>query len=107
MNPLDDLLDAEGTPAEDGIALMTELVGAVTWLRRDAMPGITMWDAYEQALRPGNEAEWSTPDPLGAALRLALSNDGEPIAHVLTHGIRRWLDAMSRCFNEGSGWQSG
>ena len=79
MNPLDDLLDYEEEGVDDGIALVTELVGAVTWLRRGAMPGIDVWDAVEQALlwRSGTEADWSAPDPLRAALLVAAAEQGE------------------------------
>jgi hypothetical protein len=106
MSPLDDLLDSEGAPVDDGIALMTELVAAVTWLRRGAMPGLTIWDAIEQALRwrSGMEADWSTPDPLRVALKVTSIEQGVPLDHQLANAIRLWLAATSHSFNDGIDW---
>lgn len=97
MNPLDDLLDSEGGPVDNGVALMTELVAAVAWLRRDAMPGLTIWDAIEQALRwrSGTEADWRAPDPLRAALKVASIEQGVPLERQLAEAIRLWLAATS------------
>ena len=106
MNPIEDLLEADGAPIDDGIALIADLVAAVTWLRRGAMPGITIWDAVEQALRwrSGAEADWSEPDPLRAALRNALADAGAPMAQLLSEALRVWLDATAWSFNGGVGW---
>jgi hypothetical protein len=105
MTPLDDLLDAEGAPTDDGIALIAELIAAVRWLRRGAMPGLTVWDAIEQALRwrSGTDADWLEPDPLRAALQMAIANP-QAIADVLAEAIRSWLAATSQTFNDGIAW---
>jgi hypothetical protein len=106
MNPLDDLLDAEGAPVDDGIMLMTELVAAVSWLRRGAMPGITVWDVVEQALRwrSGMETDWNEPDPLRAALQVTVTDHNTPLPHLLSDAVRSWLAATSQSFNEGANW---
>ena len=105
MNPLDDLLDHEEAPADNGIALMAELVAAVTWFRRGAMPGITVWDAIEQAMRwrSGTDADWSEPDRLRAALQIAIARP-QVLADVVAEAIRSWLAATSQAFNEGIDW---
>jgi hypothetical protein len=73
MNALDDLLPP--TMPDDGGELLTQLVAAVDFLRRGASPGLTVWDAMEQALRIfGNfEADWLDPDPLMRAIRVSTS----------------------------------
>jgi hypothetical protein len=105
MNPLDDLLDEKDAHADDGLAPMTELVAAVTWLRRGAMPGLTVWDAIEQALRwrSGTDADWREPDPLRAALQIAIVNP-EALSDVLAEAIRSWVIAMRSAFNEDRGF---
>jgi hypothetical protein len=106
MNPSDDLLDAEDAPTDDGITLMTELVAAVTWLRRGAITGLTVWDAIEQALRWQSETttDWREPDPLRAALRIAIAETRSPVAHVLEAALRSWLNATSQSFNDSVAW---
>jgi hypothetical protein len=105
MTPLNDLLDAEDAPTDNGIVLMTELVAAVTWLQRGAMPGLTVWDAIEQALRwrSGTDADWREPDPLRAALQIAIVNP-RALSDVLAEAIRSWLTATSQSFNDGIAW---
>lgn len=106
MSPLDDLLDVASAPDDDGITLMAELVAAVTWLRRGAMPGLTIWDAIERALcgRSRTEADWHEPDPLRAALQVAMTDDNTPLPHLLGNAVRSWLAATSQSFNEGANW---
>jgi hypothetical protein len=106
MNPLDDLLDADGAPVDDGIALMAELVAAVTWLRRGAMPGLTIWDAIERAQcwRSRTDADWHQPDPLRAALQVTMTHHNTPLPHLLGNAVRSWLAATSQSFNEGANW---
>lgn len=104
MNPLEDLLDAEDAPADNGIALVTELAAAVTWLRRGAMPGLTVWDAIEQALRSGTEADWRAPDPLRAALQATVVDQRALMAHLLADAIRLWLARTSHLFNDDIAW---
>jgi hypothetical protein len=106
MTPLDDLLDAEVAPADNGLALMTELVAAVSWLRRGAMPGLTVWDAIEQALRwrSGTEQRWGERDPLRTALEAAAAEPHASLTHVLDDALRLWLAASSEFFNEDIAW---
>jgi hypothetical protein len=107
MTPLDDLLDAEDVPTDDGIALIAELVAAVTWLRRGAMPGLTLWDAIEQALRYRlrTEVDWRESDPLRAALSIAIEEQAEPVARLLSDAVRIWLVATSQVFNDCNEWR--
>ena len=105
MNALDDLL----LPAtlDDGGELLTQLVAAVAFLRRGASPGLTVWDAMEQALRIfGNfEADWLDPDPLMRAIRVSTSMVGHlTTAEIITAATRQWLSAMSAIYNEGVPW---
>jgi hypothetical protein len=107
MNALDDLLPPPST-ADDGGELLTQLVAAVDFLRRGASPGLTVWDAMEQALRIfGNfEADWLDPDPLLRAIRVSTSIVGHlTTAEVITAAIREWLSAMSSIYNEGIPWR--
>jgi hypothetical protein len=107
MNPLDDLLDAQGAPADDGMALMTELLAAVTWLRRGAFPGLTIWDAVEQAVRdrPGTNGLGNRRDPFAVALRGMLDRAGDgPVLIELVEALRQWLDLTRHAFNEGVPW---
>ena len=106
MSPLDDLLDVESAPADGGLALTAELVVAVTWLRRGAMPGLTIWDAIEQALcwQSRTEAGWHEPDSLPAALQVTMTDHNTPLPHLLGNAVRSWLAATSQSFNEGANW---
>ena len=107
MNALDDLLPP--ATLDDGGELLTQLVAAVNFLRRGASPGLTVWDAMEQALRIfGNfEADWLDPDPLMRAIRVSTSIIGHlTTAEVITAAIREWLSAMSSIYNEGVPWEA-
>ena len=108
MNALDDRLPHPTTP-DDGGQLLTQLFAAVDFLRRGASPGLTIWDAVEQALRIfGNfEADWLDPDPLLRAIRISTSTIGcLTTAEVITAAIRDWLTVTSSTYNEGIPWQS-
>ncbi len=106
MSPNDDLLDSYGVPRDDGIALMTELAAAVRWLRRGAMPCLTIWDAIDQALRWQSQtsADWNEPDPLRTALQIAIADKRLPVAHMLEAALRSWLAATSQSFNGSVAW---
>ena len=107
MNALDDLLPP--ATLDDGGELLTQLVAAVNFLRRGASPGLTVWDAMEQALRIfGNfEADWLDPDPLMRAIRISHSTIGHlTTAEVITAAIREWLSAMSAIYNEDVPWEA-
>jgi hypothetical protein len=106
MTPLDDLLGSDEKAVDDGVVLMTELVAAVTWLRRGDRPGLTVWDAIEEALRGRSamRADWCLPDPLREALQAKFAEQDVPIAVALADAIRQWLHAMSHSLNEGHNW---
>ena len=107
MNALDDLVPP--TTPDDGGDLLTQLVGAVDFLRRGASPGLTVWDAMEQALRIfGNfDADWLDPDPLKRAIQVSTSIVGHlTTAEVITAATREWLSAMSSIYNEGIRWEA-
>jgi hypothetical protein len=106
MSPIDDLLDSYGAPADDGIVLMTELIAAVSWLRRDAMPCLTIWDEIDEALRWQSKttADWREPDPLRRALQIAIADTRSPVASVLEAALRSWLTATSQSFNDDVAW---
>jgi hypothetical protein len=106
MSPLDDLLGSDGVPGGDGIALMTELVAAVSWLRRGATPCLTIWDVIDQAVRWRSQTtvDWSEPDPLRSALQIAIADTSEPVAQVLDNALRSWLSATSQSFNDNVAW---
>ena len=108
MTPVDDL-EPNDEPLDDGGSLLIQLVGALDYLRRGAYPTLTVWSAHEQALRwHGNfEPDWSDPDPLLRALRLALSALGKRTsAEMLGISIRRWISATAGIFNESEAWDS-
>ena len=106
MSPLDDLTaDQAGV---DGLATFKELATAVGWLRRGAMPGLTMWDAVEQALRwqLRVEPDWNEPDPLRAVLLATLmASADKPADSVIAGALRGWLNATAATFNESVPWQ--
>jgi hypothetical protein len=106
MSPIDDLLYSYGVHGDDGTALMTELVAAVRWLRRGAMPCLTIWDAIDQALRWQSQtsADWNEPDPLRTALQIAIADTRRPLAHMLEAALRAWLAATSQSFNGSVAW---
>ena len=106
MSALDDL-----TPNQawvDGIEIFNELTAAVGWLRRGAIPGLTVWDAFEQALRwhLRVEPDWNEPDPLRALLLATLMASADQSAEsVIAGAVRGWLDATAATFNEGFPWR--
>jgi hypothetical protein len=109
MNPLDDLLESEPAPADDGVALVTELVVAVTWLRRGAMPGLTIWSALDQAIRLDwhTAHDWAATDPLRGALQLVVNEPSGPsVEQRLDTAIRGWLGATATIYNEGYEWSA-
>lgn len=106
MSPLDDLIPSDTGVADDGIDLFTELIAAVAWLRRGAMPGLTMWDAIEKALRfQANAAmDWHNADPLRTSLQKVLDGRSSPVDQCIAAAFRVWLDATASLFNETIPW---
>lgn len=106
MNELDDLFGDE-TGAGNGLELISELVVAVTWLRRGAMPQLTVWHVLEQALRleVGDDADFGEADPLGRVLAHAIwRNRAGTTEEMLTSAIRTWLSAVGNVYNTGLAW---
>ena len=107
MSPLDDLIPSDNGVADDGLELFSELVTAVAWLRRGAMPALTVWDAIEQALRwrVGSEPQWNEADPLGVVLLEVLIAPVEDSLSTRIHNaLRGWIEATASTFNEGVSW---
>ena len=100
-----------------------DVVAAVSYLTVTHRPGLTVWDAFEEAVRwwtaarldPADdfpsrsavELPWSDPDPLRTTLeRLvevvgpAHSMDGLDLPDALDGALTVWLSAMSERFNE-------
>ena len=106
MSPLDDLTSDQARV--DGLEIFNELTAAVGWLRRGAIPGLTVWDAFEQALRwqLRVEPDWNEPDPLRAVLLATLMASADQSAEsVIAGAVRGWLDATAATFNEGFPWR--
>lgn len=95
--------EVEGDDPSDGAAWLLDLVAAVDHLRRGLRPGLTVWDAIEEALRAG-EPDWDDPDPLRTTLQDLLSRTSRPADLELQAGIRRWVLATGQRFNDGHHW---
>lgn len=101
--------------------LWLEVVAAVEYLGANHRPGLTVWDAFAEALlwwveeagspeHPGHEARglpWHDPDPLRSALELLLrvaspagTLDGHGLPAVVDGALCSWLDAMANAFND-------
>lgn len=106
-NPLVDPADSE--PLAEGGTWLLDLVAAVDHLRRGHRPGLTVWDAIEEAVRwtvspHDDEPGWDTADPLAAALRRFLDRADAPVADRMQAAIRRWVAAMAGRYNDGRHW---
>lgn len=92
----------------DGGTWLLDLVAAVDHLRRGHRPGLTVWDALEEAVRwatsVDDESVWDTPDPLANSLRRFLDQSNPPAADRLQGAVRRWVLAMADRFNSGQHW---
>lgn len=95
--------------AEGGTWLL-DLVAAVDFLRRGHRPGLTVWDALEEAVRTStgpaidDDAMWDRADPLGDSLHRLLDTTSGPVAPALQAALRRWITAMADRFNNGHHW---
>ena len=106
MSQLDDLLP-DPLPIDDGGTLLLEVVAAVDYLRRGVFPGLTVWDAFEQALRwhANVDADFDNPDPLRRAIGLALDPSRfDTAATTFSNAVRNWLTATSSVYNESHGF---
>ena len=117
-----------GNVADDTAMSPTEVwldaASAVAYLAELARPGLTVWDAVEEALRwwtnqrlappdkdPGDglvELPWDDPDPLRttieqlfAAVPPAGATDGYALSDVLASALDHWVREMAIQHNDG------
>lgn len=101
-NPLEPIpYDTDST--EDASTWLLDLVAAVDHLRRGLRPGLTVWDAMEEAVRTG-EPDWNDTDPLRSALTDLLGRASGPVGLELQAAIRRWVLAAADRYNDGHHW---
>lgn len=93
---------------------------AVDFLAVTSRPGLTVWDALEEAVRwwtiewttPGSDpsaaTEWNDPDPLRSSLDQLLGAvgavsvpDGHALPAVLDAALDAWLEVMADRYNDG------
>ena len=91
-NPETDAFDFERDEAfDEGGTWLLDLVAAVDHLRRGHRPGITVWEALEEATTDPAEDDFEPgPGPI----------DWQTIQAPL----RRWLLAMADRYNDGHHW---
>ena len=98
---------------EEGGTWLLDLVAAVDHLRRGIRPGITVWDAIEEALRwhtPSTdghdpaEPDWDDPDPLRSTLTRFLDHATGPASVEAQIAVRHWILAMAARYNDGHHW---
>src|SRR5689334_2525777 len=102
-----DLTAIPTEPLDDGGAWLLDLVAAVDHLRRGIRPGITVWDALDEALRWTTEDADDAPDahdPLAVDLAEALARSDEDAATTIQTAIRRWVLTMADRYNDGHHW---
>jgi hypothetical protein len=95
--------DAVNEATEDGGTWLLDLVAAVDHLRRGLRPGLTVWDAIDEALRIG-EPEWDSPDPLRGTLATLLDRTAGPLDVEIQAAVRRWVLAAAARYNNGQHW---
>lgn len=101
--------DDTGEPLDDGATWLLDLVAAVDHLRRGYRPGLTVWDALEEALRwtlpdLDRDDDWDTPDPLAHALERVLAEADSPVASSVQAAVRRWVTVTAERCNGGHHW---
>lgn len=95
--------ELEGDDPADGATWFLDLIATVDHLRRGLRPGLTVWDALEEALR-ADEPDWDDADPLRTTLHAFLASTSGPADLELQAGIRRWVLATAERFNDGHHW---
>lgn len=105
-----------------------DVISAVDYLSRGPRPGLTVYDALEEALRWHTAAlltgidddvvaravgqlPWDDPDPLRTALVGLVAHEpsveGGPTSDQTIHrALRSWTDQMSAEYNESHRWAS-
>lgn len=100
-------------PLDDGGTWLLDVVASVDHLRRGVRPGITVWDAVEEALRwhtPSAEGQqpdepgWGDPDPLRTTLIRFLQHTTRPASAEAQVAVRHWITAMAARYNDGHHW---
>lgn len=105
-----------------------DVISAVDYLSRGPRPGLTVYDALEEALRwhtasliagiddvlagrTVGQLPWNDPDPLRTALDALVTHqpaaDGGPTSdHSIHSALRAWADQMAAEYNDGHRWGS-
>lgn len=105
--------DHDIEPLEEGGTWLLDLVAAVDHLRRGIRPGITVWDAIEEAFRwhtPSTdgldppEPNWDDPDPLRGTLTRFLDDTTGPTSVDAQIAVRHWILATAARYNDGHHW---
>jgi len=117
-------LDRDRRPSSQ---VWLDVVSAVDYLSRGHRPGLTVYDALEEALRWHIDAlvsgyeefsamdervdlPWDDPDPLHTALdQLALHNppaddEQSTSAHACHSALAHWVRQMADQYNDGCRW---
>ena len=106
-------LDHAVEPLDEGGTWLLDLVAAVDHLRRGIRPGITAWDAVEEALRwhtpsvdedEPSEPTWDDPDPLRSTVGRFLDRANGPTSAEAQIAVRHWVLAMAARYNDGHHW---
>jgi hypothetical protein len=110
--------------AVDDGAVWLEVVSAVDYLTAAHRPGLTVWDALDEAIRwwtaelldprdgfPSRRAvelPWHDPDPLRSTIEVLLGAvpaaepaDATALGDVFTSALMAWLAVMADEFNDG------
>ncbi|MFZ6003045.1 MAG: hypothetical protein ACOYXM_03860 [Actinomycetota bacterium] len=90
-------------PLEEGGTWLLDLAAAVDHLRRGVRPGLTVWDAIDEALRAG-EPDWDDPDPLRSTLTALLDRTAGSVEVEIQAAVRRWVVAAAHRYNNGHHW---
>ncbi len=101
-NPLEPISDNTESTDEASTWLL-DLVAAVDHLRRGLRPGLTVWDAIEEAVRT-DEPDWNDTDPLRSALDDLVGRADGPVSLELQAATRRWVLAAADRYNDGHHW---
>lgn len=112
MRTLFDDGDRDVEDLSEGSGWLCDLIAAVDFVRRGARPGLTVWDAFEEALRwhlaaladGDGEPRWDDPDPLGSTLSAFVAADLPETSKQVQQAVRRWVTAMAAVHNDGHHW---
>ena len=101
-----------------------DVLAAVEYVSDTHQPGLSVWDALEEAIRwwsidrlaasdgfPDpilSELPWNDPDPLRSSIERLLAavgpagtTDGRVLSDVLTSALSAWIDLMAERYNDG------